>query len=113
MSLQAVQFKWSQIAYLTQSVVPPLDSSNHKGSSGRIGVIGGSTDHCGAPYYAAMSALKAGADLAWVYSSLASSGPIKSFSPDLIVIPFYDDNVILPLDNIATPQYFTEEVCPM
>jgi ATP-dependent NAD(P)H-hydrate dehydratase len=59
---------------------------------GRIGVIGGSVDYCGAPYYSAVSALKFGADLSWVFCSQSSAIPIKAYSPELMVTPFYDEN---------------------
>jgi NAD(P)H-hydrate repair Nnr-like enzyme with NAD(P)H-hydrate dehydratase domain len=93
MALQIVRFTWEDVAPLVQSVVPPLSSFDHKGSMGRIGVIGGSIEHCGAPYYATISAIKLGADLAWVYCSQAAAVPVKAYSPELIVIPFYDDKV--------------------
>ena len=34
-----------------KQVVPPLDGTGHKGQGGRIGVLGGSIDYTGAPYY--------------------------------------------------------------
>jgi len=91
MSLQVFKFAWPDVAALTLHVVPPLDASNHKGTMGRVGVVGGSKDYCGAPYYAAVSALKFGADLSWVYCSQEAAIPIKSYSPELMVTPFYDD----------------------
>ncbi|CAG8831577.1 17773_t:CDS:2, partial [Racocetra persica] len=39
-------------------LVPPLSYELHKGQSGRVGVIGGSEDYTGAPYFSAFSALK-------------------------------------------------------
>eukprot|EP01032_Pedospumella_encystans_P016507 gene16507-18834_t len=91
MSLQVLKFAWPDVAALTLNVVPPLDASSHKGTMGRVGVVGGSKDYCGAPYYAAVSALKFGADLSWVYCSQEAAIPIKSYSPELMVTPFYDD----------------------
>lgn len=38
--------------------IPPMDDSKHKGQAGRIGVIGGSLEYTGAPYFAGISALK-------------------------------------------------------
>ncbi len=52
-----------------------------------MAVIGGSLEYTGAPYFAAMSALRAGADLAFVVCESAAAAPIKSYSPDLIVLP--------------------------
>lgn len=41
-----------------KACIPPLDLSNHKGQAGRIGVIGGSLEYTGAPYFAGISALR-------------------------------------------------------
>ncbi|RKO92987.1 Ribokinase-like protein [Blyttiomyces helicus] len=55
---------------------------------GRVAVVGGSVDYTGAPYFAAISAMKTGADLVHVFCE-ASAGPvIKSYSPDLMVHPY-------------------------
>lgn len=73
-----------------RSVVPRLDAAKHKGAAGRIGVVGGSMEYTGAPYFAAISALRVGADLVHVFCA-ASAGPvIKSYSPELIVHPVLD-----------------------
>lgn len=47
----------AKLNLLTPSVVPPLQS-NTKGDAGKIGIIGGSIEYTGAPYFAAISALK-------------------------------------------------------
>lgn len=74
-----------------RKVVPRLDAAKHKGEAGRIGIVGGSLEYTGAPYFAAISALKTGADLVHVFCA-ASAGPvIKSYSPELIVHPILDD----------------------
>ena len=70
--------------------VPPLTSSSHKGSSGRVGVLGGSARYTGAPYYAAMAALRTGADLAFVFCAKEAEIPIKSYSPELMVASVYN-----------------------
>ena len=67
----------------------PLTQHSHKGSSGRIGVLGGCAQYTGAPYYAAMSSLKTGADLAYVFCAEEASVPIKCYSPELLVSPVY------------------------
>jgi ATP-dependent NAD(P)H-hydrate dehydratase len=38
--------------------VPTLDYNLKKGECGRIGVVGGSLEYTGAPYFAAIAALK-------------------------------------------------------
>jgi len=68
----------------------PLSFDSHKGSSGRVGVLGGSAQYTGAPYYAAMASLKAGADLAYVFCAQEACLPIKSYSPELMVAPVYN-----------------------
>ena len=67
----------------------PMTSSSYKGSSGRVGVLGGSARYTGAPYYAAMAALKVGADLSFVFCAEEAAIPIKTYSPELMVAPVY------------------------
>merc|ERR1719198_1742453 len=70
-------------------IVPPLDGHSYKGSSGRIGVLGGSVDFAGAPYYAGMAALRVGAELLYLCTALEATGPIKCYSPELMVSEVY------------------------
>lgn len=70
--------------------IPKLTFDLHKGQAGRIGVVGGCKEYTGAPYYAAISSLKAGADLSHVYCLEAAASVIKSYSPELIVHPVLD-----------------------
>ncbi|KAG0654578.1 hypothetical protein C6P46_001599 [Rhodotorula mucilaginosa] len=66
-------------------LIPPLSPDLHKGQAGRIGVVGGSKDYSGAPYFASMTTLRMGADLAHVICEPAAGSIIKTYSPDLIV----------------------------
>lgn len=66
---------------------PALDGRSYKGQSGKIAVIGGSLEYTGAPYFAAMAAFRAGAELVFVYCAAEAAAPIKMYSPDLIVYP--------------------------
>ena len=50
-----------------------------------MGVIGGSAEYTGAPYYAGAAALKSGADIVHVFCPEEASIPMKSYSPELIV----------------------------
>ena len=87
--------KWNDIndpSSHLRRCVPPLTSSCHKGSSGRVGVLGGSARYTGAPYYAAMDALRTGADLAFVFCAEEASIPIKSYSPELMVSSVYKES---------------------
>ena len=58
-----------------------------KGECGRIAVFGGCVLYTGAPYFAAISALKCGADLVHVFCEKAAGSVIKGYSPELIVHP--------------------------
>ena len=85
----------------------PLSSDSHKGSSGRIGVLGGCAQYTGAPYYAAMSSLKTGSDLAFVFCAQEASIPIKCYSPELMVAPVYnakDFDDCVKNDKTQTPK---------
>ncbi|KAJ8733290.1 hypothetical protein PYW08_001588 [Mythimna loreyi] len=73
-----------------KACIPPLDHSSHKGQAGRIGVIGGSLEYTGAPYFAGISALRVGADLSHIFCTKDSATVIKSYSPELIVHPLLD-----------------------
>ena len=66
-------------------LIPPLTATAYKGSSGKVGVVGGCFEYTGAPFYAALSALKLGADLSHVFCDEQAAVPIKGYSPELIV----------------------------
>ncbi|GAA5942061.1 NADHX dehydratase [Sporobolomyces koalae] len=70
---------------VSKRLIPPLSPELHKGQAGRVGVIGGSKDYAGAPYFASMTALRMGADLSHVICEPAAGNVIKTYSPDLIV----------------------------
>lgn len=71
-------------------LLPEMNAKSYKGEHGIVMVIGGSADYSGAPYYAAMGALKCGSDLAYVVTHKDVTTPIRSYSPELIVMPFGD-----------------------
>lgn len=73
--------------------IPRLETTKHKGQCGKIAVVGGCEEYTGAPYFAAMTALFAGADLSHVFCGRSASGVIKGYSPDLIVHPYLPDDV--------------------
>lgn len=73
-----------------KTLPPALSESKHKGQAGRIGIIGGSSEYTGAPYFAGITALKSGADLTYIFCMKDAAIPIKSYSPELIVLPFLD-----------------------
>jgi ATP-dependent NAD(P)H-hydrate dehydratase len=71
-------------------IVPKLTNHMHKGQCGRIAVFGGCILYTGAPYFAAISALKCGADLVHVFCEKGAGTVIKGYSPELIVHPVLD-----------------------
>uniref|UniRef100_A0A8C5LAH0 ATP-dependent (S)-NAD(P)H-hydrate dehydratase n=1 Tax=Jaculus jaculus TaxID=51337 RepID=A0A8C5LAH0_JACJA len=75
---------------LVRNIVPAPSAKKHKGQDGRIGVVGGCQEYTGAPYFAAISALKVGADLVHVFCAREAAPVIKSYSPELIVHPILD-----------------------
>ncbi len=85
-SIRYIRFPSAEL----KEIVPSLSSSLYKGYMGRVGVIGGSLEYTGAPYFAAEAALRFGADLSFVFCSPAAIVPIKCYSPELIVLPFVE-----------------------
>ncbi|XP_038220195.1 ATP-dependent (S)-NAD(P)H-hydrate dehydratase-like [Zerene cesonia] len=85
------QMNTVEVMKLAQLCIPALDNSKHKGQAGRIGIIGGSLEYTGAPYFAGISALKVGADLVHIFCASQAATVIKSYSPELIVHPLLDD----------------------
>lgn len=73
--------------------VPRLTHDLRKGSCGKIGVVGGSLEYTGAPYFAAITALRMGADLSHVFCTSAAAVPIKSYSPEIIVHPLLSNDI--------------------
>ncbi|CEI92087.1 Putative YjeF [Rhizopus microsporus] len=71
-----------------RQLIPPLSKSMHKGQAGRVGVVGGSEDYTGAPYFSAIASMKVGVDLCHVFCEPGAGAVIKSYSPDLIVHPY-------------------------
>ena len=58
-------------------------------------MFGGCFLYTGAPYFAAISALKCGADLVHVFCEKEAGNVIKSYSPELIVHPVLDTEYVL------------------
>lgn len=80
----------AQLLKESRMLVPPMGNILYKGKAGRIGVVGGSLEYTGAPYFSAISALKVGCDLSHVFCPLNAAPVIKSYSPELIVHPILD-----------------------
>ncbi|KAF0896853.1 hypothetical protein E2562_029363, partial [Oryza meyeriana var. granulata] len=77
---------------VVRRITPPLDRARHKGQAGKIAIIGGCREYTGAPYFAAISALKVGADLSHVFCTRDAATVIKSYSPELIVHPILEES---------------------
>ena len=75
--------------------MPSLTADLYKGKCGRICIFGGCIMYTGAPYFAAISALRAGADLVHVMCEREAGQVIKSYSPELIVHPILDTEYAL------------------
>jgi len=69
-------------------MVPPMLESFHKGQLGRVGVIGGSEDYTGAPYFSAMASARLGCDMSHVICTPDAGAVIKTYSPNLMVHPY-------------------------
>lgn len=77
---------------ILRAITPVLDPNRHKGQAGKVAVIGGCREYTGAPYFAAISALKIGADLSHVFCTKDAAPVIKSYSPELIVHPVLEES---------------------
>ncbi|OMO95279.1 hypothetical protein CCACVL1_05450 [Corchorus capsularis] len=77
---------------ILRAITPSLDPTKYKGQAGKIAVIGGCREYTGAPYFAAISALKLGADLSHVFCTEGAAMVIKSYSPELIVHPIFKES---------------------
>lgn len=84
---------------IINAITPPLDPGRHKGQAGKIAVIGGCREYTGAPYFAAISALKIGADLSHVFCTQDAATVIKSYSPELIVHPVLEESYNIKFDE--------------
>jgi ADP-dependent NAD(P)H-hydrate dehydratase len=73
--------------------IPPRRRDSHKGMNGVACVVGGGRIYHGAPYLAAMGALRTGLDIVYVAVPAVISTPVRALSPDLIVIPMPDSKL--------------------
>lgn len=72
------------------------DLMRHKGQNGKVGVLGGSEEYTGAPYYSAVAAVKCGADMSHVFTPCKEALiPIKCYSPEIIVHFAYKHEVVV------------------
>ncbi|ETO63428.1 YjeF family domain-containing protein [Phytophthora nicotianae P1976] len=96
---------------LVSRLIPPLAGHSHKGQQGRVGVVGGSFEYTGAPYYAGISSLKTGADLCHLFCVEEAAVPVKSYSPELIVHPLLrSDAALARCEESKRSEVLTEAV---
>jgi NAD(P)H-hydrate epimerase len=70
--------------------IPAKRQDAHKGMNGSVCIVGGSRLYHGAPFLAASGAIRAGVDLVYLAVPETVSTPIRSLSPDFIVLPLPD-----------------------
>ncbi len=75
------------------AAIPRKENAAHKGAGGRVLVIGGCREYQGAPYLAALAALRAGADIVQVATFTPPASEFSMQYPDLIVenLPYDPD----------------------
>ncbi|XP_043724368.1 ATP-dependent (S)-NAD(P)H-hydrate dehydratase-like [Telopea speciosissima] len=89
----------ADVETILRTITPKLDPSRHKGQAGKIAIIGGCREYTGAPYFAAISALKIGADLSHVFCTKEAATVIKSYSPEIIVHPVLEESYSIKEDE--------------
>lgn len=73
--------------------IPPRKADSHKGMNGKAAIVGGSRIYHGAPFNAAMAALRSGIDLVYLAVPAVIATPVRAMSADLIVIPMPDSKL--------------------
>lgn len=76
-----------------KKMFPPRPAWSHKGQSGKLLIIGGSMRYSGSPAFAALAAIRTGADLTLVAAPRRAADIIASMQPDLITEPMACDYV--------------------
>ncbi len=74
-------------------LIPPRSVQSKKGDNGIVLVVGGSRIYHGAPLLAALAAMRSGVDLVYVAVPRTISSALRSYSPNLIVLPLPDDRL--------------------
>jgi hydroxyethylthiazole kinase-like uncharacterized protein yjeF len=77
-------------AFLSE-VYPKRGKWDRKGDHGKVLIVGGSRRYRGAPALCALSALRAGADIALVAAPESATDVIAAFSPNIITEPLVGD----------------------
>ena len=74
-------------------IVPPRRTGSHKRDNGTVCVVGGSRLYHGAPFLCATGAMRSGVDLVFIAVPASIATPIRSLSPDFIVVPLPDSKL--------------------
>src|ERR687886_502104 len=82
----------SVTSQLIQQISPPRLVSSRKGDNGIVLIIGGSGIYHGAPLLSTLSALRSGVDLVYTAVPKSNVAVLRSFSPNIIVLPFPRDD---------------------
>ena len=70
--------------------IPPRRKDSHKRMNGVACIVGGSRVYHGAPFLAAMAAMRTGIDLVYLAVPGLIASPVRALSPDIIVFPLPD-----------------------
>ena len=79
------------------SLMPPRPARSHKGTYGRVLVIGGSDCMAGAAYFAAMGAFRAGAGLVEIFTPEQNRTVLQTLIPEAILCCYQTENELVPL----------------
>jgi len=85
-----ISAKESYMMQRVKSTVPRLSLAMSKGVCGKVAVFGGGNIYSGATYFAAISALKCGADIVHIFCEKQVGPIIQAYSQELIVHPTLD-----------------------
>ncbi|MHC1710557.1 MAG: NAD(P)H-hydrate dehydratase [Solidesulfovibrio sp.] len=87
--------------------LPHLSPTLHKGSAGRVVIIGGSRGLTGAPLLAALAALRAGSGLVSVACPGAVETSLKAGFPDVMTMPIGSGSHFSAADATAVREFLT------
>ena len=76
---------------LIQEILPPRLVASKKGDNGIVLIVGGSRIYHGAPLLSTLAALRSGVDLVYTAVPKPNVAPLRSFSPNVIALPFAND----------------------
>ncbi|GJD07045.1 ATP-dependent (S)-NAD(P)H-hydrate dehydratase [Galdieria sulphuraria] len=88
---KSLPLKWPEFV---KEILPTLDAEKHKG----------------APYFSAMSSLRAGVDMAHIFCEDSAAAPIKTYSPELIVHPILTASCKMDKTVEETSKYLARQV---